>query len=407
MQHPTFRYLVTRQDESVVNGFGRTHISTLGHAASTFDAYRIVAIDSVIDKPDSWCLTDTDAAAALGRIIDGPISSHLDIERAESAVRAVLLHDYVQVLVPCAKGEQSNGFVHYIRLDKSQRNEAAFSALEVAPCRDLLFAIEYLKIAGGAVASSSNQSSSVVGVPVEQLDLHYRSFLKNASELATAFPVEVGASTYYSSEGLGKAMRNGAKGFVDELYRRVYRPWMEMAQAAPSLCIDVRLPPLLAIVLSRAPSREKIPETLRELRDDLHPVREDLSNLNIMLDKTMSQADIHAQIRRVNESFDAIVPEALLTDGERRYRRIISVFNFIKPVRQLYSIAVDPLAIDQEKMFELFGSIKSAVATDSRIVSRSVSAAKLSELLRVDSVRGIVQTQFSASEVAIISKGIN
>ncbi|MSQ73349.1 MAG: hypothetical protein EXR27_19030 [Betaproteobacteria bacterium] len=84
--HPTLNLFVTRQDESVSRGFGGTPIPTFGHAASGFDAYRTMAIDSVVNKPDSWCLTDTDAAAALGRIIDGPISSHSDIERAESAL---------------------------------------------------------------------------------------------------------------------------------------------------------------------------------------------------------------------------------------------------------------------------------------------------------------------------------
>ena len=76
-----------------------------------------MAIDSANKKPESWCLTDTDTAAVLGRIIDGPISSHSDIERAESALRIILLHEYVEILVPCAKAEYDNGFIGYIRLD--------------------------------------------------------------------------------------------------------------------------------------------------------------------------------------------------------------------------------------------------------------------------------------------------
>ncbi|MGB5235877.1 MAG: hypothetical protein WBN85_11985 [Candidatus Macondimonas sp.] len=404
MQHPTLNLQVTRQDESVPRGFGRTYIPTLGHPASTFDAYRTERIDSVFNKPESWCLTDTDAAAALGRIIDGPISSHTDIERAESALRAVLLHEYVEILVPCAKGEQANGYVSYIRLDQKQRNEAAFSAFQIAPCRDLLIATEYVSISNGEVTGSSNQASQLLGKPLELLSEHYRAILQNASELASAYPLEIGASTYYTGAELASPMKSGAAGFIDELYRRIYRPWVEIAQATPPLHIGAKLPPLIAIVLSRAASRERIPEVLRELREELSKVRADLNRMNALLDSTMSQADIQAHVRRVNESFDAIVPEALLTRTERRWRRLASVFRLIRPVHQLYSIAVDPLAVDHEKLKELFKDMHSAVAANSRIVSRSVSASAFSELLRVNSVRKTVLTHFTDAEVRLLSE---
>lgn len=403
--NPHLQFFVTRRDESQARGLGSPSIPTLGHAASTFDAYRIAAIHSVENRPESWCMTDTDAAAALGRVVDGPIRSHKDIEYAESALRAVLLHEYVEVLVPCVKAEQNTGFVHYVRLDKAERNEAAFSAFQVAPCLDRLLAVEYVSITGGQVTASSNKSSNLVGALLDDICSHYRGLLKSAGQLAFAFPAQMGAATYYTGEEWARPMNGGAAGFIDEMYRRIYRPWVEIAQATPPLYIDVRLPPLLSIVLSRASTREKIPDVLRDLREELGRARGGLNRLNSMIEKCVSQADIHAQTRRVNESFDAIVPEALLTHAERRRRRIVSIFNFVKPIRQIYSAAVDPLAVNYEKLQEFFNSASAAVAADSRIVSRSVAAATMAELLRVGSVRETILTQFSEEEVMLLENG--
>lgn len=400
--YPTVYYQVVRPEESAASGHGHTPIPTLGHPASYCDAYRTVAIGDIENKPASWCLTDTDAAAALGRIIDGPIRSIEDIERAESALRAILLYDFVEVLVPCAKGQQPNGFVHYVRFDEKERNDAAFAAFQIANCRDLLFATEYITFRNGVVESSSNQNSKLLGQPAERLSEYYRSLLRDAAELASAFPLEIGATTYYTGPELIVPIHAGGAGFIDELYRRIYRPWMEIAQATPPLHVDIKLPPLLAIVLSRAMFREQIPDVLRELRDELQKVREELNYLNAFLDRPMSQADILAQVEKVNESFDAIVPEARLTKAARRRRRIASVYRGILPVKQLYSIAVNPLSVDHEKFQELCGAARDAVAKDRRIVSRSVSAASFSELLRVGSIRDMVTSHFKDVELRLL-----
>jgi len=401
MVNPTYYFLVKHPEESVSRGFGSVLIPTLGHAASNFDAYRTIALDSVLNQPESLCITETDAAAALGRVIDGPITSKKDIESAESALRAILLHECVEIIIPCVKGELGKGVISYIRLDQNQRNAAAFAAFSVAPCRDILCAIEYIDVSNGEVSGSSNHASQLIGKPLESLSDCYRDLLKNTSEIASAFAMDIGAASYYTSSELTSSMKRGAAGFIDELYRRIYRPWLDIAQASPPLNIDVKLPPLLAIVLSRAPSRDQIPDVLRELRDELSVVRTELNNMNKLLERTMSQADIQAQVMRINESFDAIVPESLLTDAERRWRTITSVFNLSRPVRQLYSIAVDPLNVNHEKLQELFNTTRAAVAKNPKIVSRYVPAAKFSELLRTDSVRESVLTHFSESELRL------
>lgn len=117
----------------------------------------------------------------------------------------------------------------------------------------------------------------------------------------------------------------------------------------------------------------------------------------------MTQADINAFVQKINSAFDAIVPEALLTDGERRKRRLLSIFSFVKPVRQIYSLAADPLTANPEKFKELFASTQTAVAMSSRLVNRSVAAVTLAELLRVESVRNTILTHFDHEEVKMLS----
>jgi hypothetical protein len=144
---------------------------------------------------------------------------------------------------------------------------------------------------------------------------------------------------------------------------------------------------------------------LRVLRDELASVRRELNHFNSILDSTSTQAELNAFAKRINESFDAIVPEALLTDAERRRRTIASVLNLVTPVRQLYSLAIDPLSASSSQVVEAYESAQKVVKRESRIVTRSVSATKFSDLMKVESVRGLLQTHFTRSELALLQLG--
>ena len=377
------------------------HIPTWGHIASAFDLYRTVAIHSVKNKPNSWCFTDTETAGALGRIIDGPIKSFKDIEKAESALRAILLHDYIEILIPCVK--TANGeFTSYLRFDKEERNQAAIAAFNAAPCRDFLLATKCVNISKGQIVGSSNAKSPIVGLPTEGEAKIFKEISAQISETASTLPLSVEASTYYNNKNFISPLASGDACFIDSLYRRIYKPWMEIAQSGPSLFIETKLPPFLAIVLSRANNRTDLPDVITALREELEPIRCDLNRMNALLDGTMSQADLQKQVQNINESFDAIVAESLLTASERRSRRILSVFNSVKPVRQLYSITAYPLTFDLNKFKETFNSISEAVRKNSRIISRCNTATKFAELLRTDSVRETILTHFTEFEVNLL-----
>ena len=403
MSRPSISYFMTHADESAGPGGIGASIPTFGHIATAVDVYRAVAVAEVRNHPGSWSFTDTNAASALGRIVDGPISSRSDIEKGETALRAILLHDVVDIVVPSVKARHANNFVGYTRFDEGVRNQAAFAALNVAPCSDYLLAVELIDVRDGEITGSTNPSSPLIGNAFDDRATNYSHLLSAASNVVNALPMQIGAAAHYCADAFIEAFKPGPAGFLDELYKRIERPWMTISQMEPALFVDVKLPPLIAIVLTRAQHRGKIPEVLKDLREELAPVREDLKRINLLLDSSISQADLNAQIRRINESFDAIVPEALLTDVERRWRRITSVFRLAKPIRQIYSMAVDPLAADPDKLIEIFQNTREAVLRNQRIVSRSVTAAKFSELLRVDSARDLVTSHFSPQEISLFS----
>ncbi|MGR6751002.1 hypothetical protein [Aeromonas veronii] len=403
--HPNILYYVTRQDESISKTGVSTYVPTLGHPASAIDIYRTVAIHSIENKPASWCFTDLEAASALGRIIDGPIISGSDIEFAESALRSLLLHEYTEILVPCVKVSYPDGHTQYLRLDNKIRNEASFTAFQVSNTFDRLLATEWVTVSNGKFVESSNTRSTLINTDIDLFSKQYPSMLKTIGELAHAFPNQLGAATCFTNQQLLDSMHGSAAGFIDEMYNRVRRPWFDFAQSVPSLYLDLKLPPLLAIVLSRAPWREKIPEVLNDLREELNQLRSELNRLNKMIDTCMPQAEIISQTQKVNESFDAIVPESLLTTAELRLRRVVSIFNFIRPIQQLYSIAADPLSAEPDKFFELVQSAKNVVAKDSIIVSRSIPAAKMAELLKVGNIRESILTHFTEQEVKLIARG--
>lgn len=403
MQRPEINTWVLPPSGITAND-GFPAIPTFGHPAGGFDAYKTVAVGDINHKSDSWCFTDIEAASALGRIIDGPIRSWQDIERAESALRAILLHDFIEILVPCVKGEIDTGIISYLRFDDHLRNQAAFSALQVANCRDYLFATEYVHVSKGEITASSNANSELIGNNIQSNDINFSTVTNSSRKGALALPMTLGAATYYTSDAFAIRGQKGTAGFIDDLYERIYKPWVQVAQNGPVLFTDIKLPPFIAIVLSRANTRENIPDVLRELREQLADVRSDLIRMNKMLERPAKQAEIYAQVQRINESFDAIVAESLLTPAERRFRRITQVFNFINPVRQLYSAAVDPLTISPGQLEQFFKSTHSAVLQNSRIVSRSVTAATFAELLKVDSVHDIVHSHFSHDEIELLSE---
>lgn len=387
---------------------GNAYIPTIGNIATAHDAYRIAGVAEIRHAPKTWSFTDIESVAALGRIIDGPISTGYDIIKAESALRSILLYEFTDIIIPCAKIDSlsPNGRRHlsYTRFDQSIRNQASFEAFRCTQCRDYLLTTEVIKVNNDLITESSFSGSKLINEPITSHRKHLNYLSRRAAEISTALPTQLGAFTHYSSPIFTAVSDVCHEGFINEIYQRIYHTWMNTAQLTPQLHVNLKLPPLLAIVLHRAMKRENIPEVLNTIREEMSPIRDDLYTMNLKIDSSEKQSEIYSFSKKMTESFNAIVPEALLTPQEIRSRRIMSVFNFIKPVPQLYSIIADPLSVDKNKLEETFSSIKSAVKKDRRIVSRNVSSTKFSELLRIGSVRDTILAHFNKSEIQLISE---
>jgi len=397
---------VTREEETRVknNGIGpSSYIPTEGVIASAFDAYRTFEIAYVEDKPDSWSMLDVDSIAALGRLIDGPIADKEDLIRAEQALRAMLFHESAQVLVPSLKVDHG-GLIGYQRLDKGLRNRASYEALNVLDSRDFLFATEYLEVDKKIVTFSSNPRSGLLNSSIERFENGYELVLKSSSEVSVTLPNRIGATTYFSNPELTKHLASYESGFIKNLYDSIERPWFEIAQANPPIDVDVKLPPLMSIVLSRASYRDEIIEVIKALREELSASRKELVRFNSLIDEGLSQRDYMAQVNKIQDSFNAVVAESLLTDAEVRKRKILGVWNLIKPVANAYVTSNFTLFNTLDEFMTVYNSVENRVKKSSRIVSRNVPASTMSEMLKVDNVFASAKRILTDSELELFGK---
>src|SRR5688572_21767281 len=97
-------YLVTRLDEMPGIGQGAgSYIPTFGAATTAVDQYRTVAVHQTNLPEQGAAFTDVTAAAALAKIAEGGLSTQKELEAAETALQALLLHEKVHVLTHAPK----------------------------------------------------------------------------------------------------------------------------------------------------------------------------------------------------------------------------------------------------------------------------------------------------------------
>ncbi len=403
---PRIYSYVTRAEETRAknnNEIGpSSYIPTEGVKASAFDAYRTFEIDYVENQPESWSMMDVDSIAALGRLIDGPITNKNDLAMAEQALKGILLHDSTQVLVPSLKVDNGE-LISYKRLDKGLRNQASYQVLQQLESQDILFSTEYLQTNNNVIISSTNPRSRLVNQEVTELSNGYNHVLQASSEVSVTFPNRIGATTYFSNELLTNHFSNYESGFIKNLYDCIERPWFDIAQSSPPINISIKLPPLLAIVLSRAAYRDQIPETIAQLRAELALSRQELIRFNNLVNEDLNQRDYIAQVDKIHESFNAIVPESLMTDAERMQRKILSIWNLVKPVANAYVTSNFTLYNTLDEFLSAYQSIENRVKKSSRLVSRNIPAANLADLLKVNNITRTITDTLTKEELRLFN----
>lgn len=397
---------VTRAEETRFknDGFGpSSYIPTEGVIASAFDAYRTFEISHIENQPDSWSMIDVDSIAALGRLIDGPIIGKEDLVGAEQALRAMLFHESTQVLVPSLKVDQGD-LIGYRRLDKGLRNSASYDALKMLDSRDLIFATEYLDVREEVVISSTNPRSGLLNFPIGNIANGYELVLKSSSEISITLPNRIGATTYFSNPELTKHFLNYESGFIKQLYDSIEKPWFEVAQASPPINVDIKLPPLIAIVFSRASYRDNILDVIFQLREELASSRKELIRFNKLIDEGLSQRDYMAQATKIQDSFNAIVAESLMTDAEVMKRRILGVWSLIKPVANAYVASNFTLFQTLDDFMSVYQSMEDRVKKSSRIVSRNVPASTMSEMLKIKNIYHSTRNLLTEGELRLFER---
>lgn len=401
------RYIVTRPDEMRGTGNGPSSpIPTLGAATRAIDQYRTIAVHSSNLAAIGAAFTDVNAVNALTKIAEkGRLRSHLDLEAAETALQALILHENVHVLTHAPKVDFGTGLVTYARQDKNARNELAFQLMNIAASQDFLVAPELITVQNGCVISSTLTGSPLIGRMADQLD-HGRPYWNEHVEDALNVTIEMhGIPAYLTHPSLIRT-RLG-EGFAKQFYKRMRQPWDEAVGQIPKVVCTFSVPPLLAIVLDRLNNRSDLTIIIEELRNELAPSRRELLELNQLVTGSTTETEIAARIRYINESFDAIIPESRMTNIQRRRRNAITIQRLTKPIIKFATGFLTKSGNSFEQVLNAAQGIQGLVAESDALVDRTVTARTFSGLLReTEALQALVKHHLTDTEILAIEKSM-
>ena len=196
------RYMVLFPDETRGGSSGPSSpIPTLGAASTAFDLYRTVAVAET-NLPDlGAAFTDVSAVAAISQIAEGGITNVAELEAAETALQALLLHDIVHVVVPAPKVDMGNGLISYIRTDTNSRSQFGFDLFALVKSRDWLVAPEFIRVADGMAVTSTLLDSNLIDKPIDVVR-SARYWSEDVAEAINVTVEEHGVPGYFTDPAL-------------------------------------------------------------------------------------------------------------------------------------------------------------------------------------------------------------
>lgn len=360
------------------HGVPGPYIPTLGNPAGASDMFRVSHLHNSGLEGENACITDPHTCAALGRLIEGGISGVEDIEGAEAALQVLMWHDRVDVLVPGFKFRRG-GLTGYARQD-DPRSKLSFELFRPLDAWDQILAVEDVEVADQKIVHTNLRGSGVEGLSLEAAKASYLKSTPPQAAVLAALPGEMRIPAYFSDPWIEPfTSRRGVFGFF---YEPMRREWDAALKQVPVLDFSVALPPLVAIVLDRAPDRGSIPDTVGELREELAAVRKEMLRFSELVSGALDQRQLENQFEDLKHSFGAVVRASREREA-----------SIVLPILKLYdSLVKKPLATAINWINPEY------VPSDPRILAnRTATGRTFSKLLQTDSMHSLV-THFLAED---------
>ena len=279
-----------------------------------------------------WAICDHDAVLPLERLVLGPFTDPEDLPAIERFIRTCVLHDEMRVEVfPKRLHFKSSG--QHIDDAEARRFHISLDLFEsLFMVRDFELSVYVLaenKDGNGTVLVHNKNRVPDIDLRSEVIELTSRyagsdgQFVSEAylASLRRVFAdVKSGGSALLEGD-FGKLAINIVHRYPEALFHDLDQSWQQYARQLDEEGLQLTVPPLLGIVLTRCARRDAIPAVIRDLRDEWAVPRRKVWSLldALKMAHTMGEAlDIGRELSEASKLFS---PEP--TEHDSRPIRIL------------------------------------------------------------------------------------
>ncbi len=267
-------------------------------------------------------ITDDDAIQGLNNLVMGPIRSWETLEKAEMALRALILHDRADCIFPSV-------LVTYDFADSTQPvyeqpkwPYGIEAVLMHANMSHRFVFIEWIKISDKKlfkeISQWSHHKNNYIGdeylghlheTPPEIIRQFVAS--KRLKEALISTPAILGAASYFANKD-NRIFENKKIRLVNPQawFKEIDNGWQGKLNELSASGLNIRLGPLLSIILSRASSRDKIPQAIIEFREEMEKPRTQLWGI---LEELQFEKSHHKMLQRADKiikAAESVIPYA-------------------------------------------------------------------------------------------------
>lgn len=307
-----------------------------------------VAYQAGVPPNESWstenygpnsAVLDTTAISALDAIVVGPVTSWDQLDAAELAIRAIVLHERLYWLQPAllvvrpestVKGNsppviQDGGHIVYPRYEEPQ---AIMEVLRQAAASSYAVYSSWLYVKDNVPREGHefwvrNYDRLMSNDPLAVAQLFRQSFeIDYFRDSYFASPKAIGAGAYFGSANdrsyETQLMQGHASALPEKALKLLDEEWKKNI-SGEGIGLNIKLGPFLALTLSRATYRYDIPRVVSELREEFRKSRGEFWQL-FTEPLTEKRAVVAIRkLRNIERAVQAIIP-ASFRSKERPFR---------------------------------------------------------------------------------------